>query len=107
MENEQTKELLKLIQENPDLPIVFMVDGSVVFDPYEYRYTFVESYGASVETIWKYQDGYYDHIVDITEAVENDLIDQYEDLSDEEFDKVVEKYIEENVERYKAIVITL
>lgn len=107
MENKQTKELLKLIQENPDLPVVFMVDGSVVIDPYEYRYTFVESYGASVKTIWKYQDGYYDHIVDITEAVENDLIDQYEDLDDEEFDKVVEKYIEENVEHYKAIVITL
>ena len=107
MKNEQTKELLKIIQENPDLPVVFMVDGSAVYDPYEYRYNFVESYGASVETIWKYQDGYYHHIVDITEAVENDLIDQYEDLDDEEFDKVVEKYIEENVEHYKAIVITL
>ena len=107
MENEQTKELLKLIQKNPDLPVVFMVDGSEIADEYEYRYTFVESYSASVETIWKYQDGYYDHIVDITEAVENDLIDQYEDLDDEEFDKVVEKYIEENVEHYKAIVITL
>lgn len=107
MENEQTKELLKLIQENPDLPVVFMVDGSVVFDPYEYRYTFVESYGASVETIWKYQDGYYDHIADITVEVENDLFDQYEDLDDEEFNKVVEKYIDENVEHYKAIVITL
>ena len=28
-------------------------------------------------------------------------------FSDEEFDKVVKKYIEENVEHYKAIVITL
>ena len=105
----ETKELLKLIQENSDLPVVFMVDGSVVFDPYEYRYTFVESYGANVETIWKYQDGYYDHIVDITEAVEEDLMneEEYENLSTEEFYEAVKKYIEENVEHYKAIVITL
>lgn len=107
MENEQTKELLKIIQENPDLPVVFMVDGSEIADEYEYRYTFVEHYSASVETIWIYQDHYYDDKVDITVEVENDLIDQYEDLDDEEFDKVVEKYIEENVEHYKAIVITL
>lgn len=107
MENEQTKELLKLIQENPDLPVVFMVDGSEIADEYEYRYTFVENYGASVETIWVYRNHYYGQKIDITEAVENDLFDQYEDLPDEEFDKVVEKYIEENVEHYKAIVITL
>ena len=107
MGNEQTKELLKLIQENPDLPVVFMVYGEDLADEYEYRYTLIENYGARVETIWKHQDRFYDHIVDITEAVENDLIDQYENLSDEEFDKVVEKYIEENVEHYKAIVITL
>ena len=105
----ETKEFLKLIQENSDLPVVFMVDGSVVFDPYEYRYTFVESYGANVKTIWKYQDGYYDHKVDVTEEVEEDLMNEegYENLSDEEFDKAVEKYIEENVEHYKAIVISL
>ena len=105
----KTKELLKLIQENSDLPVVFMVDGSVVFDPYEYRYTFVESYGANVKTIWKYQDGYYDHIVDIKEAVEEDLMneEEYEDLYDDEFYEAVEKYIEENVEHYKAIVISL
>ena len=107
MENKETKELLKLIQENQDLPVVFIVYGEDLADEYEYRYTLIENYGASVKTIWKYQDRYYDHIVDITEAVENDLIDQYEDLDDEEFDKVVEKYIEENVEHYKAIVITL
>ena len=105
----ETKELLKIIQENSDLPVVFMVDGSAVFDPYEYRYTFVESYGANGKTIWKYQDGYYDHKVDITEAVEEDLMNEEgnENLSDEEFDKLVEKYIEESVEHYKAIVITL
>ena len=86
-----------------------MVNGELSADPYEYRYTFVESYSAEVETIWIYQDTCYNHIVDITEAVEEDLINEegYENLSDEEFDKAVEKYIEENVEHYKAIVITL
>ena len=108
MENKQTKELLKLMQDNPDLPLVFMVGGELTADPYEYRYTFVESYSAEVETIWIYQDTCYNHIVDVTEAVEEDLWDEeYVKISSEEFDKIVEKYIEENVEHYKAIVITL
>ena len=108
MENKQTKELLKLIQENPELPLVFLVYGEDLADDYEYRYTMIEDYRASVETIWIYQGTYYNHIVDITEAVEEDLWDEeYEKISSEEFDKIVEKYIEENVEHYKAIVITL
>lgn len=107
MKNKETKELLKLIQENQELPVVFMVYGEDLADEYEYRYTLIERYNAEVKTIWKHQDRFYDHIIDITEEVENDLFDQYEDLPDEEFDKVVEKYIEENVEHYKAIVITL
>lgn len=109
MKTKQTKELLKLMQDNPDLPLVFMVGGELTADLYEYRYTFVESYSAEVETIWIYRDTYYNHIVDITEAVEEDVMNKegYENLSDEEFDKAVEKYIEENVEHYKAIVITL
>ena len=30
MKNEQTKELLKIVAENPDLPIVCMVDSDIV-----------------------------------------------------------------------------
>ena len=109
MINEQTKELVKLIQENPELPLVFMVDGEEIVDPYEYGYTLIKKYRVSVQTIWIYQDHYYNHIIDITEAVEEDLCDEeeYENLSNEEFNEVVEKYIEENVEHYKAIAITL
>ena len=107
MENKETQELLILVQENPDLPVVFMVYGEDLADEYEYRYTLIERYNAEVKTIWKHQDRFYDHIIDITEAIEDYLCNQYEDLDDEEFDKLVEKYIEENVEHYKAIVITL
>lgn len=109
MENKQTKELLKLIQENPELPLVFMVENELISDPYEYRYTFIECYSAEIETIWIYEGNYYMDEADIHEAVQDDFIDEekYVDLSDEEFDKTVEKYIEEEVESYKAIVITL
>lgn len=109
MENEETKELLKLIQENTELPLVFMVNNELIADPYEFKYTFVRCYSAEIETIWIYENNYYMHIVDITEAVQDDFIDEgkYGDLSDEEFDELVEKYIEENVEHYKAIVISL
>ena len=92
MINEQTKELVKLIQENPELPLVFMVDGEEIVDPYEYGYTLIEKYRVSVQTIWIYQDRYYNHIIDITEAVEEDLIneEEYENLSNEEFNKAVD-----------------
>lgn len=34
--NENTKELLKLIEQNPDLPVVPMVDGEIVSDDFGY-----------------------------------------------------------------------
>lgn len=108
MENKQTKELLKLLQENPELPLVFMVYGDELVDICEYRYTMFKDYHASVETIWIYQDHYYTDKGDVKEVVEEDLYDdEYENLSNEEFDKAVEKYIEENVESFEAIAICL
>lgn len=109
MKNKQTEELLKLIQENPELPLVFMVNGGELADPYDYCYTMIKDYSADVKTIWLFQDRYYDHIIDITEAVQDYLCDEeeYENLSNEEFDKVVKKYIEENIESFEAIAICL
>ena len=108
MGNKQTKELLKLIQENPELPLVFMVYNDELIDFYEYTYTLIKDYRASVETVWLYQDHYYTDKGDVKEVVEEDLYDdEYENLSNEEFDKVVEKYIEENVESFEAIAVCL
>ena len=108
MENKQTKELLKLIQENPELPLVFMVYNDELIDFYEYTYTLIKDYRASVKTVWLYQDHYYTDKEDVKEVVEEDLYDdEYENLSNEEFDKVVEKYIEENVESFEAIAVCL
>ena len=42
MGNKQTKELLKLIQENPELPLVFMVYNDELIDFYEYTYTSIK-----------------------------------------------------------------
>ena len=109
MENKETKELLKLIQENTELPLAFMVDNELISDPYEFKYTFVKCYSAEIETIWIYEGSYYMNEADVYEAVQDDFIDEekYSDLSDEEFDKMVDKYVKEDVEHYKAIVISL
>lgn len=33
--------------------------------------------------------------------------EEYKDLSDEEYDKVIEDYVDNNVEHYKAIVVSV
>ena len=109
MTNEQTKELLQIIQENPELPLVFMVDGSEIADICEWRCIYIDEYSTKVETIWKWEDEYLTDEIEVEELVEEYLsgMEEYEDLKGEEFEKAVKKYIKENVEKSKAIVVYL
>ena len=60
------KELVKLIQENPDLPVISMVDQEAVSD--EWGYT-VASFGrAYLEEYALYNDRYYDDRESFKEA---------------------------------------
>ena len=68
---ENIKELIKLIQENPDLPVISMVDGEAVSD--EWGYT-VASFGkAYVEEYAVYHERYYDDRESFKEAYYDNL----------------------------------
>ncbi len=71
------KDLLKLVAENPDLPIVAMVDGNIVEDP---AWTWMGSFAkALVSEIGFIGERFYDD--------RDDFKDAYYDKHDEELDK--------------------
>ena len=93
----KTEELLKLIKENPDLPIVPMVDGEVVQDGFGY---WLGAWGHSEVTAY-YSGREYVHFKDDDkEDVLNDMVGckyghtkdgrDVEDLSDDECDALFE-----------------
>lgn len=103
------EELIKLIQENPTLPLLFMVRNDELLD--DYGYTVHENFTCETETVY-FIENYFENDVyvgyeEAEEKIKEILADdeQYENLTDEEFEKCVDKYIEENVRHYKAIVI--
>ena len=95
------KELLKLVQENQDLPIVPMVDSEIVAeDGYNW---WLGSFGHSVVDSYVYVEYYGDNRFFTKD--EQDLIEEYfaekiidEDENEELSDEEVEKQAHEKVE---------
>ena len=110
-EKNSKEELLRIIKENPNLPVVFFAQNDD-FCP-DYGSTVFERFYCNVSMIYIVEDcngnTYYDDLDEVIEIISDNLCDdeQYEKLSDEDFEKAVKKYIEENIEHYKAIVISL
>lgn len=101
------EELTKLMKENPELPIVFLAQNDEFVD--EYGSTFFENFYCKVDIVYLFDTEYSDDLRYVTEYYSDKLCDEeeYMNLSDDEFDEAVNKYIEENVEHYKAIIIRL
>lgn len=99
------EELRKMIQENPDLPLVFYVVNDEI--AYDYGITVFEGCTCKVGTIYIDDERSYDDLDDIKDEYKDILCDDdnFVDLSDKEFDKAVEDYVNENVRHYKAIII--
>lgn len=110
-EKNSKEELIKLVQENPDLPVVFFAQNDEFC--YDYGATVFKNfycYTATIYVDYKYDDcTYYDDVDDIIEEYRDRLCDdeEYKDLEDEEFEKAVAKYVDENIEHYEAIVIDM
>lgn len=99
-----TGELRNLILENPELPLLIFV-GEEAYCP-DYAYTMAYPNRVEIEELtlynderWVDYDGYKDWLID-------DLSDEekYKNLSDEEYEKMIDEKMEE-VEFVKAIVI--
>lgn len=103
------EELNKLIQDNSNLPLVFMVSNSEKC--VEYGYSVYKDWRCCISEIYcienKYEKLFYDDIDEVQEIFENEMCDEdeYKHLSDEDFKRKVKDYIEENIEHYKAIVV--
>lgn len=104
-----TEELNKLIQDNPNLPLVFMTNN---FDMnVDYAYSVFKNYKCYISELYCIEDDceklFYDDADEVQEIFEDKMCDEdeYKDLSDEDFKRKVKDYIEENIEHYKAIVV--
>ena len=104
-----TKKLIKLVQENPDLPVVPMVDAEVVDnDNYGWwlgsfghcevtEYTRVEVYNEDRFVVRDDQD-------EIEEYFMNEIVDNDESLSEEETERMAHEQAEA-LDWVKAIVV--
>ncbi len=94
--NEKFKELLKLVEENPDLPILCMVDGDVVGEDYGYWMASIGT--ATVGEFASYNERYYDDrqaFIEEYYARNDEAIDKYFGYSPKlaEYDAVRKTYI--------------
>lgn len=100
-----TTVLRNLILENPELPLLAFV-GEDAWQG-EYPYNQVDCSRGRIEEMTLYGDMWLDKD-DYEEKLSNDLADEdeYKDLSDEEWDNMIQQKVEET-EFVKAIVIFL
>ena len=105
-QQENIKNLLQLIQENPELEIIPMVDSEIVADD-GYSYWCGNWGTANLDEYWASDERIYFKENDLEDLVQEFIDNNYEDypnLSDEELEKVAT----EKVNSYgwkKAIVI--
>lgn len=101
------EELRKLIESNPNLPLVFIVPTeNIDYDYTSYVFQYSSCY---VSEVYFDDEHYTDDVEDMIDNYRDRLADEegYKDLSDDEYDKAVEKYVNENIEHYKAIVVSV
>lgn len=103
------EELVKLIQKNPNLRLVFMMSNDEVAG--DYGYTAMEDFRAYISDVYKYErwgdlvfSDDKDEVIEYyaEERAENE---EYKDLLEEKYTEAIEEYVDKNVEHYKAIVI--
>ena len=105
----KTEELVKLIQENPKLPLVFMMSNDEVAG--DYGYTVMEDFKAYKSEVYKYEKWgdlvFSDDKVEVVEYYFEELAEkqEYKDLVEEKYTEAIEEYVDKNIEHYEAIVV--
>lgn len=85
----KSKELLKLVAENPELPIVPLVDYEVIGDSYGY---WMGSFGRSeVGEYALFDDRYFTDREELEERYADYVADDYPEMSDEDFFAMVKE----------------
>lgn len=101
--------LLKLVQENPDLEIIPMVDSAVVFND-DHCY-WAGSWGrASIDEYWVDDERIYFRSEDEDDLIENEVDNIYELYDESTTDKELEEIAKEKINKYnwqKAIIVRI
>lgn len=103
---EKNKKLLKLIEQNPTLPVVFFADSEDICD--DYNYTFMKSREVEKGTIYEsdINDRIYtskdDYVEDLCDYFSDDV--RYSSLNDVEYEQEMQKEADK-VPHYEAIII--
>lgn len=101
------EELRKLIESNPDLPLVFIVPTENI--SCDYTGQVFQKSNCYVSDVYFYEEFYTDDKTDMEEYIRN-ILDNSPlsyGMDDETFDELVEDYIKKEVESYKAIVVSV
>lgn len=111
MVNKNDKQkLIKLMQENPDLPVVILVNNSEIAA--DYAGTVMKNFYAYKSEIYQYEQWgeivWSDDKAEVIEYYADELYDEegFSHLFNEDYDKAIENYVDENVEHYEAIIIS-
>lgn len=103
------EELLKLIKENSDLPLVFMMSNDEVAG--DYGCTVMEEFRAYKSEVYKYERWgdlvFSDDKEEVVEHYMDAFADEekYIDLSQEEYEEIIKNYVNQNIEHYEAIIL--
>lgn len=103
------EELLKLIKENSDLPLVFMMSNDEVAG--DYGCTVMEEFRAYKSEVYKYERWgdlvFSDDKEEVVEYYMDAFADEekYIDLSQEEYEEIIKNYVNQNIEHYEAIIL--
>lgn len=103
------EELLKLIKENSDLPLVFMMSNDEVAG--DYGCTVMEEFRAYKSEVYKYERWgdlvFSDDKEEVVEYYMDVFADEekYIDLSQEEYEEIIKNYVNQNIEHYEAIIL--
>lgn len=98
-----TTKLRELILKNPDFPLLIFYRSDIDLD---YSWTMGRASDGSIQDLALYNDEVWYDWDEYREHLEDDLCDEeeYKDLSDEEWEQMIDSKMEE-VEFVKAIVI--
>lgn len=103
-----TTELKELIEQYPDYPIVVLAAEDAVSD--DYSYTYCSEITFDIGTILDYEaicnkERVYSDKEDLIEDMRIYLEDEYEDLSEEEFDKTVDNEVAKYDSYWKDVIV--
>lgn len=101
------KSLINILQEHPELPIIFNTYNEEL--AYDWSYTVRENFYCCVEHLYVTKDGEYtDDYDSLVEQYMDDYCDlpEYKNLSDDDFESECKKLVNE-LQNFEAIVITI